>query len=52
VGGTGVLKEAIITPSKAAKEMELTLNLQRIKYMEVIKSPTNPTMLKVGDQEF
>jgi hypothetical protein len=49
---TGVLKEAIRNLSKAAKEMGLTLHLQKIKYMEVTKTPTNSRTLEVDDQEF
>jgi sorting nexin-29 len=48
----GVLKEAIKNLSKAAKELGLTINLQKNKYMEVTKKPTNLRMLKVDDQEF
>jgi hypothetical protein len=49
---TGVLKETIINFSKAAKEMGLTINLQKPKYMEVTKRSTHSKMLKVDDQEF
>jgi hypothetical protein len=48
----GVLKEAIKNLSKSEKEMGLTINLQKTKYMEVTKKPTNLRMLKVDDQEF
>jgi sorting nexin-29 len=48
----GVLKEAIKNLRKATKEMGLTINLQKTKYMEVTKKPTNLRMLKVDDQEF
>jgi hypothetical protein len=48
----GVLKEAIKNLSKAAKEMGLTINLQKTKCMEVTKKPSFLRMLKVNDQEF
>jgi hypothetical protein len=49
---TGVLKEAIINLSKAAKELGLIINLQKTKYTEVTKRPTNSKMLKVDGREF
>jgi nicotinamide mononucleotide (NMN) deamidase PncC len=49
---TGVLRKAIIYSSKAAKEMGLTINLTKMKYMAVTKRPSNLKMLKVVDQEF
>jgi hypothetical protein len=48
---TGVLKEAIINPSEAAKEMGLKVNPQKSKYTEVTKRRTNSRMLKMDDQE-
>jgi sorting nexin-29 len=48
----GVLKEEIKNLSNTAKEMGLTINLQKTKYMEVTKKPTNLRMLEVDDQEF
>jgi hypothetical protein len=49
---TDVLKEAIINLSKAVKEMGLTINLQKAKYMEVTKRLTDWRMLEVDDQQF
>jgi hypothetical protein len=43
---TGVLKGAIINLSKAGKETGFTINLQKTKYMEVTKWPSNSRMLK------
>jgi hypothetical protein len=49
---TGVLTKAIINLSKAAKEMGLTMNLPKTKYMTVTKQPSYSKMLKMDDQEF
>jgi hypothetical protein len=48
---TDVLKEAIMNLSKVTKEIGLAINLQKTKYMEVTKWPSNPRILKVDGQE-
>jgi hypothetical protein len=48
----GVLKETVKNLSKAEKEMGLTINLHKTKYMGETKKPTNLRMLKVDEQEF
>jgi flagellar basal body rod protein FlgB len=53
VGRTvGVLKEATTNLIKAAKEMGLTINMQKTMYTDVTKLRTNTRMLRVDDQEF
>lgn len=47
---TGVLKKSITNLSKAVKEMGLTINMQKTKYMEVTKIQSNSRMLKVDDR--
>jgi hypothetical protein len=37
---------------KAAQVMGLTVNIQKTKYMELTKRPTNTSMLKINDQEY
>jgi hypothetical protein len=53
VGRTvGVLNEATTNLIKGAKEMGLTINMHKTKYIEVTKRPTTTRMLRVDDQEF
>jgi hypothetical protein len=46
------LKKTIKKLMKAAQVMGLTINLQKTKYMEVTKKPTNTEMLKNDDHEY
>jgi hypothetical protein len=51
VGRTvGVLKEATTNFIKTVKEMGLTINVQKTKYMKVTKRPSDTRMLKLEDQ--
>jgi len=46
------LKEIMKKSMKTAQVMGLTINMQKTKYMEVTKKPTNAEMLKTDDQEY
>jgi hypothetical protein len=48
VGGS---HKAIINLSNAVKEMGLKIHMQKIKYREVSKTPSNSRMFKVVGQE-
>jgi len=53
-GGRSIeaLKETMKKSTKTAQVMGLTINMQKTKYMEVTKKPTNTQMLKTDDQEY
>jgi hypothetical protein len=49
---TSVVKEAFVNLESAAKEMGLTVNEIKTKYMEVINNPTNTQYLSVKEYKF
>jgi pyrimidine operon attenuation protein/uracil phosphoribosyltransferase len=51
VGRTiGMIKDVIINLGKAAKEVNLTVSLRKINFMEITKMSSNSRMLKVNDR--